>query len=192
VYLRRTVPHFRHGETGNSGPLHDERGGLHLRGKSASIFAMIATASTLCATVPFAAAQPASPDQDSRRPQSGRDGSPTSAAEIWDANHDGIYTCNEWKGYLGRLFDYADRNHDGHLAPPEFASVRRPGSALADADFGYFDENQDGKITRSEFVDKPNPFILQYDKNGDCRVTPDELKPTGTDQKQPGGRGKRS
>ncbi len=62
---------------------------------------------------------------------------------------------------LGRLFDRADRNHDGQLTPAEFEAVRRAGSALADADFGYFDENQDGKITRREFVEKPNEFILQ-------------------------------
>jgi Ca2+-binding EF-hand superfamily protein len=47
---------------------------------------------------------------------------------------------------------------------------------LAEAEFGYFDENQDGKITRKEFVEKPNEFILQYDRNGDCRVTPDEVR----------------
>jgi hypothetical protein len=47
---------------------------------------------------------------------------------------------------------------------------------LADADFGYFDENQDGKITRKEFVEKPNAFILRFDRNGDCRVTPDEIR----------------
>ena len=25
-------------------------------------------------------------------------------------------------------------------------------------------------------MNKPSEFILNYDKNGDCRVTPDELK----------------
>ncbi len=50
----------------------------------------------------------------------------TSAAEIWDANRDGIYTCDEWKGYLGRLFDRADANRDGNLSPAaESAAVRR-------------------------------------------------------------------
>jgi hypothetical protein len=163
-----------------------------LRSRSVSIGGMIATVSLLYVTVPIALAQPAPSDQVKRPAQSGHDAaSPTSAADIWDNNHDGIYTCDEWKGYLGRLFDRADRNHDGNLTPAEFESVRRAGSALADGDFGYFDENQDGKITRSEFVGKPNEFILQFDKNGDCRVTPDELKSTGTGQKQPGGRGKR-
>jgi hypothetical protein len=84
----------------------------------------------------------------------------------WDANHDGVYTCDEWKSYMDRLFKSADRNHDGKLDRSEFATVQK-----ADADFGYFDENQDGKITRAEFVEKESPFILRFDTNGDCRVT---------------------
>ena len=67
--------------------------------------------------------------------------------EAWDANHDGVYTCDEWKSYLDRMFNLADRNHDGHLDAREFAIVRKAAPVLAEADFGYFDENQDGKIT---------------------------------------------
>jgi Ca2+-binding EF-hand superfamily protein len=89
------------------------------------------------------------------------------------------------------IFTLADRNRDGYLDPSEFPIIRRAGTAFADADFGYFDENQDGKITRSEFVDKPSEFILQFDKNGDCRVTQDEMKGASTDQKPPNGRGKK-
>ena len=110
--------------------------------------------------------------------------------DIWDANHDGVYTCDEWKSYLDRTFTLADRNHDGNLDPSEFATVRKPGSPFADADFGYFDENQDGKISRKEFVNKPSEFILNYDKNGDCRVTPDELK-AGSAPKQQGPAGQK-
>jgi Ca2+-binding EF-hand superfamily protein len=77
---------------------------------------------------------------------------------------------------MDRLFTSADRNHDGKLDPTEFATVQKADSTLAEADFGYFDENQDGKITRKEFVEKPSLFILRFDKNGDCRVTPDEIK----------------
>jgi len=115
----------------------------------------------------------------------------TSQQDIWDANHDGVYTCDEWKSYLDRTFTLADRNHDGNLDPSEFATIRKPGSPFADADFGYFDENQDGKITRKEFVNKPSEFILNNDKNGDCRVTPDELK-GGNAPKQPGPSGRKA
>ena len=100
----------------------------------------------------------------------------SSGPPIWDTNHDGIYTCDEWKSYMDRLFTSADRNHDGKLDPSEFATVQKADSTLAEADFGYFDENQDGKITRKEFVEKPSLFILRFDRNGDCRVTPDEIK----------------
>jgi hypothetical protein len=95
---------------------------------------------------------------------------------IWDTNRDGVYTCDEWKSFAGRIFTSADRNRDGHLDSSEFATVQKADAALADADFGYFDENQDGMITRKEFVEKPSAFILRFDRNGDCRVTQDEVK----------------
>jgi hypothetical protein len=106
-----------------------------------------------------------------------QDASSRGGPDVWDLNHDGVYTCDEWKHYLDRMFTTADRNHDGHLDSSEFATIRQAGTALADADFGYFDENQDGKITRDEFVSKPSELILRFDRNGDCRVTPDEMKP---------------
>jgi hypothetical protein len=163
-----------------------------LRSKLVLFGGIITAVSLLCTAVPFASAQPATPDRDSPRPQASGDRSPASLADAWDANRDGVYTCDEWKGYLGRWFDRADRNHDGNLTPAEFETMRHAASALADADFGYFDENQDGKITRKELVEKPNEFILRFDKNGDCRVTPEELKDTPTEQKRPSGKGKRS
>ena len=94
----------------------------------------------------------------------------------WDANRDGVFTCDEWKSYADRLFTSSDRNRDGKLDPTEFAIVQKADATLADADFGYFDENQDGKITRKEFVEKPSAFMLRFDRNGDCRVTGDEIR----------------
>ena len=132
---------------------------------------------------PVALAQSA-PADDKVRPDPLR-----AAADSWDANHDGVYTCDEWKKHLDRIFTLADRNHDGRLDVAEFATVKKADPALADADFGYFDENQDGKITRDEFVSKPSEFILRFDKNGDCRVTQDEIKagsaPAQAGPKQP-------
>jgi hypothetical protein len=109
-------------------------------------------------------------------PQPAQDGMLKSGPPVWDANHDGVYTCDEWKSFADRIFFSADRNRDGKLDPIEFATVQKIDPSLADADFGYFDENQDGKITRKEFVEKPNAFILRFDRNGDCRVTGDEMR----------------
>jgi Ca2+-binding EF-hand superfamily protein len=104
---------------------------------------------------------------------------------VWDANHDGVYTCEEWKSFMDRLFTSADRNHDKSLSRAEFEAVKKADPTLADADFGYFDENQDGKITRAEFVDKPSVFILRFDKNGDCKVTQEEIKAAVTSATDP-------
>ena len=106
---------------------------------------------------------------------------------VWDTNRDGVFTCDEWKSFADRIFTSADRNHDGKLDAAEFATVQKADAALADSDFGYFDENQDGKITRKEFVEKPNPFILRFDRNGDCRVTGDEIKSTLSQEGGPKG-----
>jgi hypothetical protein len=136
-----------------------------------SIFRIGAAVGLLVLSAPMALAQSGG---NATRP--GQDALPKSGPEIWDTNHDGVYTCDEWKSHLDRIFTLADRNRDGHLDASEFAAVRKADAALAEADFGYFDENQDGKITRKEFVDKPSEFILRYDKNGDCRVTPEEIR----------------
>ena len=113
-------------------------------------------------------------------PRPAQDAMLANGPPVWDTNHDGVYTCDEWKSYVDRIFTSADRNRDGHLDPSEFATVQKADATLADADFGYFDENQDGKITRKEFVDKPSAFILRFDSNGDCRVTGDEIRAANT------------
>jgi hypothetical protein len=107
------------------------------------------------------------------------------APPAWDANHDGTYTCEEWKAFMDRLFASADKGRKGFLTPAEFNAIKKADPSLADADFGYFDENQDGKITRKEFVEKPSVFIMRFDKNGDCKVTQEELKGAGGSQEKP-------
>ena len=104
----------------------------------------------------------------------------------WDANHDGVFTCDEWKAFMERLFVSADKGRKGFLTPQEFESIKKADPSLAQAEFGYFDENRDGKISRKEFVDKPSVFILRFDRNGDCRVTPDEIR-AATEPSKTGG-----
>jgi hypothetical protein len=134
----------------------------------------IAAAVTLLVTsVSLAPAQPA------------QDGMLKSGPPVWDANHDGVYTCDEWKSFADRIFTAADRNHDGHLDRSEFPAIQKADAALADADFDYFDENQDGKIMRKEFVDKPSVFILRFDRNGDCKVTPEEIRAANAPKTDP-------
>jgi EF hand domain-containing protein len=97
-------------------------------------------------------------------------------AQVW-GNRDGrgVYTCEEWKRYVGKLFDQADRNRDGFLDSKEFDAIRAGDSMFKDAEVGYFDDNRDGRVSRAEFVNHPNPFFARYDKKGTCRVTLDEI-----------------
>lgn len=134
-----------------------------------------ATLGLLLTATPLAFAQPAP------RPDPMLNNGPP----LWDANHDGVYTCDEWKSFMDGVFKSADRNHDGFLSPSEFETVKKAEPSLAEADFGYFDENQDGKISRKELVEKPSAFILRFDKNGDCRVTPDEIRAAATPRTDP-------
>src|ERR1700722_309457 len=85
-----------------------------------SICRIGATAMLLLAGVPLAHAQSTPPV-----PKNGQD--------AWDLNHDGVYTCDEWKSYVDRVFKIADRNHDGRLDQAEFATIRQKEGPFADA-----------------------------------------------------------
>src|SRR5258708_35101617 len=107
----------------------------------------------LLTAAPYASAQSVPAGDAARGPRSTKDAPSANGPDIWDSNHDGIYTCAEWKSSLDRQFTLTDRNRDRHLDPSEFTTIRRSGSAFADADLRDFDENQDGKVTRSAYVD---------------------------------------
>jgi hypothetical protein len=97
-------------------------------------------------------------------------------ATVWgNVKGEGVYTCEEWKRYAAGLFKDADRNHDGYVDAQEFEAIRKADTMLRDSDLAYFDDNRDGRLSRSEFVDKPNPFFLHYDRKGTCRVTLDDI-----------------
>jgi Ca2+-binding EF-hand superfamily protein len=102
------------------------------------------------------------------------------SSSVWDANHDGMLTCDEWRQLVTRLFNTADVNRDGFLDASEFAALKRSSPVFAQADLGYFDDNRDGRLSRAEFVDKKSPLFARHDRNGDCRITPEELRGGGS------------
>jgi Ca2+-binding EF-hand superfamily protein len=99
-----------------------------------------------------------------------------SSAPSWDANHDGVYTCEEWKQYLTRIFDDADRDGSSDIDLIEFESIRRPGSPFEKTELMYFDTAPfNGRLSRKEFIDSPSAFFQRFDKNRDCKVTAAEI-----------------
>ena len=65
-------------------------------------------------------------------PPPAQDGLLRSGPPTWDANRDGIFTCDEWKGFADRTFTVADRNRDGKLDKTEFATVQKADAAFDD------------------------------------------------------------
>jgi len=107
-------------------------------------------------------------------------------ATVWgNVKGEGVYTCEEWKRYATGLFNDADRNHDGYVDAQEFDAIRQRDPILKEADLGYFDDNRDGRLSRSEFVDKPNPFFAHYDKKGTCKVTLDDISDADAAKEKP-------
>ncbi|XSC47349.1 hypothetical protein ACF1BQ_018635 [Bradyrhizobium sp. RDT10] len=80
-----------------------------------------------------------------------------------------------------------DRNSDGYVDPSEFKVIQKSHQNFANADIAYFDENGDARVSRKEFVDKPSPFFVRLDKNGDCKVTADELNAARASSPRQGG-----
>jgi hypothetical protein len=91
----------------------------------------------------------------------------------------GAYTCDQWKAYLGRMFNLADTKHRGFIDAKDFQIVKRSSKVFASADFGYFDESGKGRLTREEFVNQTSPFFLKYDRKGTCRVTSADIAAAG-------------
>lgn len=115
------------------------------------------------------------------------------ATRRWDANHDGVFTCDEWKQYADRLFSRGDTNANGFLEANELKQLAKVEPILSDADITYFDADNDKRLSRKEFLDKPNPLFARFDANSDCRVTAQEIelqgKPARAERRPPAGRG---
>jgi Ca2+-binding EF-hand superfamily protein len=144
----------------------------------------------LVCAVPFAAAQERTSAESYRAKYPGYDPFVTWAAIWGDTKREGVYTCEEWKQYATKVFNEADRNHDGYVDAQEFEAIRKADRMFRDADLAYFDDNRDGRLSRAEFVDKPNPFFARYDKKGTCRVTLDDISNVANAGEKPARSGK--
>jgi EF hand len=131
----------------------------------------------MVAAIGVAAAQQSKPGEPTTAASRARGYDPyLTWASVWGNREGrGVYTCEEWKRYVAKLFDQADRNRDGFLDAKEFEAIRKADPMYKDADVAYFDDNRDGRVSRAEFVNQQNPFFARYDKKGTCRVTIDEI-----------------
>jgi len=110
------------------------------------------------------------------------EGSFIRAAPTWDLNHDGVVTCDEWRGYAAQLFKEADLNHDGKLTQEEFARLAKVDRLFETADFKYYDADRKGYVTEADIVERRNPAFAELDKQNTCRINAYQLRAATTDQ----------
>jgi hypothetical protein len=87
----------------------------------------------------------------------------------------GVYTCEQWKQYLERMFRLADKRKRGFIDAQDFAIIPRASVVFRAASFDYFDMAGKGRVTRAEFLAFPSPFFARYDRKKSCHVFQEEL-----------------
>ena len=98
-----------------------------------------------------------------------------STARDWGGDG-GVYTCDQWRAYMAKLYRFADPKKRGYIDEKSFAVIPRTSSVFASATFDYFDQAGKGRVTREEFLDFPSPFFARFDKKQSCHVSEAELR----------------
>ena len=98
-----------------------------------------------------------------------------STARDWGGEH-GVYTCEQWRKYMTRLYRLADPKKRGYIDEKSFAIIPRTSALFATATFDYFDQAGKGKVTQQEFVEFESPFFARFDKKRSCHVTEDDIR----------------
>jgi len=88
----------------------------------------------------------------------------------------GVYTCEQWRAYVTRIYRLADVDHRGFIEAKDFEIIRKESPVFASASFDYFDEAGKGRVTQKQFVEFPNPLFARFDKKHSCRVTNEDIR----------------
>ncbi len=116
-----------------------------------------------------------------------------STAREW-GGQGGVYTCDQWRAYVTRMYRLADPRHRGYIEAKDFEIIKKASPVFQMATFDYFDMTGKGRVTQKEFIEFESPFFARFDKRHSCRVTSEDIRaantPTQTQTpQQRGGRG---
>ena len=123
------------------------------------------------------------------RPGEGQPTGPTPIQklfELYDTNHDGMFSRAELEAGLRADFAKADKNHDGRLDADEARAVNQQrwenDASMASP---LVDWNQDGVIDFNEFAATARSLFEQYDLDGDGVITRSEVHAVTHPYKRP-------
>jgi len=106
----------------------------------------------------------------------------------YDANHDGTVTRDELEKGLKADFEVADKHHTGCLDADEVTELneeRMKYDESAASPLIDWKNNPGGCIDFDEYAAMPRSLFEDLDKNGDGKLTPDELHPRHVKPGQP-------
>lgn len=87
----------------------------------------------------------------------------------------GVYTCQQWRAYVQRMYRIADKRHRGYIDAQDFERIKAVSTVFAQASFDYFDQEGKGRLSQKDFVEAQSPFFALFDKRHTCRVTADDI-----------------
>jgi hypothetical protein len=97
-------------------------------------------------------------------------------AREWGGKQGDVFTCDEWKQYLKRMYNLADMRHRGFIDAEDFEIIKHASLVFAKASFDYFDTAGKGRVTQKEFIATPSQFFALFDKKNTCKVTTEDIR----------------
>jgi uncharacterized membrane protein YgcG len=114
-------------------------------------------------------------------------------AREWGGQN-GVFTCDQWRAYVTRMYRLADPRHRGYIEAKDFEIIKKASPVFQMATFDYFDMAGKGRVTQKEFIEFESPFFARFDRKHTCHVTGEDIRaanaPTQAETPmQRGGRG---
>ena len=92
----------------------------------------------------------------------------------------GVYTCDQWRAYVTRMYRLGDPRHRGYIEAKDFEIIKKASPVFQMATFDYFDMAGKGRVTQKEFIEFESPFFARFDKKHTCRVTGEDIRAANT------------